>query len=563
MKKSIGLTANTSDFRPNLPQTKHLNYFMGTNPIYMANGGDVKAGIPNYPDVNVTRGFLPAALGFDNGGEADKDVVTKVYDFIFGYFKNVLGMDDETAKDETEEVIKDPEKVQEIITQIPIGKSPSFDDIETGKFEVMPPSTLTPKDTVTTTPTGPSFDDISTGKFEGMPPAELPTEIIPEVNNESVIDKPTGPSFDDISTGKFEGAPPSGISSITPDAQPPSDAVDVTGQSTKKWDLNNDGKVDYKDLFIAIQSGSQEAIDAIKEIISGAIEGWEKETIEPDLPKISPEQRERDEEDKQRGIETITPDKETKTDKGGIAELPKVSEEQIKRDKEDERTGLGVEEQNLLKKASTIAGGGDPDTPDDPTTKKDAPAWALPLMSAGFAMMASKSPNFLQALGEGGQEGIKTLTAQQEGKLEKEKSEAQIKKDLAWADYYTAGGASGKPTIITDSQGRKIYAVLDKKTNTWKPITTASGKPQYVVRSIPEIEKYLATIHGPAWIAMSVDDRQKLVEAEINKDLGIAITNVQSSTGTEDTGPGVFGKIWEGIQEGVTAKDGGIVSLRR
>ena len=265
MKKSIGLTANTSDFRPNLPQTKHLNYFMGTNPIYMANGGDVKAGIPNYPDVNVTRGFLPAALGFDNGGEADKDVVTKVYDFIFGYFKNVLGMDDETAKDETEEVIKDPEKVQEIITQIPIGISPSFDDIETGKFEGMPPSTLTPKDTVTTTPTAPSFDDISTGKFEGMPPAELPTEIIPEVNNESVIDKPTGPSFDDISTGKFEGAPPSGISSITPDAQPPSDAVDVTGQSTKKWDLNNDGKVDYKDLFIAIQSGSQEAIDAIKQ----------------------------------------------------------------------------------------------------------------------------------------------------------------------------------------------------------------------------------------------------------------------------------------------------------
>ena len=476
MKKSIGLTANTSDFRPNLPQTKHLNYFMGTNPIYMANGGDVKAGIPNYPDVNVTRGFLPAALGFDNGGEADKDVVTKVYDFIFGYFKNVLGMDDETAKDETEEVIKDPEKVQEIITQIPIGKSPSFDDIETGKFEGMPPSTLTPKDTVTTTPTGPSFDDISTGKFEGMPPAELPTEIIPEVNNESVIDKPTGPSFDDTSTGKFEGMPP--------------------------------GKTKEK--------------------------------------------------------EKITEDKETETDEGGITTLPEVSEEQKTREGEDEWTGIGPNEQKLYKQlaAERAKNTGQPDS-GGITDKKDVPAWALPMMSAGFAMMASKSPNFLQALGEGGQEGIKTLTAQQEGKLEKEKSEAQIKKDLAWADYYTAGGASGKPTIITDSQGRKIYAVLDKKTNTWKPITTASGKPQYVVRSIPEIEKYLATIHGPAWIAMSVDDRQKLVEAEINKDLGIAITNVQSSTGTEDTGPGVFGKIWEGIQEGVTAKDGGIVSLRR
>ena len=76
----------TSVFNPKL--YNYLSHFMGTNPIYMANGGDVKAGIPNYPDVNVTRGFLPAALGFDNGGEADKDVVTKVYDFIFGYFKN-------------------------------------------------------------------------------------------------------------------------------------------------------------------------------------------------------------------------------------------------------------------------------------------------------------------------------------------------------------------------------------------------------------------------------------------------------------------------------------------
>jgi len=95
MKKSIGLTANTSDFRPSLPQTRHLNYFMGTNPVYMAGGGDVKAGIPNYPDVNVTRGFLPAALGFVEGGEADKDTVTKIYDFIFGYFKNVFGLDDD------------------------------------------------------------------------------------------------------------------------------------------------------------------------------------------------------------------------------------------------------------------------------------------------------------------------------------------------------------------------------------------------------------------------------------------------------------------------------------
>jgi hypothetical protein len=36
--------------------------------------------------------------------------------------------------------------------------------------------------------------------------------------------------------------------------------------------------------------------------------------------------------------------------------------------------------------------------------KKDVPAWALPMMSAGFAMMASKSPYFMQALGEAGQD---------------------------------------------------------------------------------------------------------------------------------------------------------------
>ena len=539
---------------------------MGTNPIYMANGGDVKAGIPNYPDVNVTRGFLPAALGFDNGGEADKDVVTKVYDFIFGYFKNVLGMDDETAKDETEEVIKDPEKVQEIITQIPIGKSPSFDDIETGKFEGMPPSTLTPKDTVTTTPTGPSFDDISTGKFEGMPPAELPTEIIPEVNNESVIDKPTGPSFDDTSTGKFEGMPPGGIANIEPEKKDEG-GLDI-GWGALKGDLNGDGVVDAKDLEIARNTPG---LGWLVKIIEGIIAGTEDLRVPekvgvpgPSFDDISTGKFEGMPPGKTKEKEKITEDKETETDEGGITTLPEVSEEQKTREGEDEWTGIGPNEQKLYKQlaAERAKNTGQPDS-GGITDKKDVPAWALPMMSAGFAMMASKSPNFLQALGEGGQEGIKTLTAQQEGKLEKEKSEAQIKKDLAWADYYTAGGASGKPTIITDSQGRKIYAVLDKKTNTWKPITTASGKPQYVVRSIPEIEKYLATIHGPAWIAMSVDDRQKLVEAEINKDLGIAITNVQSSTGTEDTGPGVFGKIWEGIQEGVTAKDGGIVSLRR
>ena len=73
MKKGLGLQANISDFNTTLPQTKHLNFFMGTNPVGYANGGAVRRGVP-MSNMNVTQGFLPMALGFDNGGEADKTV---------------------------------------------------------------------------------------------------------------------------------------------------------------------------------------------------------------------------------------------------------------------------------------------------------------------------------------------------------------------------------------------------------------------------------------------------------------------------------------------------------
>ena len=186
MKKSIGLTANISEYRPNLPQTRHLNYFMGTTPVYMANGGDVRAGIPSYPDANVTRGFLPAALGFDNGGSADKDTVTKIYDFIFCYFKNVFGLDDEEAKEKTEETVQDPKKIEEIIKVYSPPSQEVFEREEAIKgLETPRRDTVTPIETVTTTPSDrqPGIEIANT-----MPPIIPPTEIIPEVNNESVID---------------------------------------------------------------------------------------------------------------------------------------------------------------------------------------------------------------------------------------------------------------------------------------------------------------------------------------------------------------------------------------
>ena len=69
MRKSIGLYADTRNFKTTLPQTKHLNFFMQTNPQGYANGGQVRSGIPQN-NMQVTSGFLPMALGFKEGGEA-------------------------------------------------------------------------------------------------------------------------------------------------------------------------------------------------------------------------------------------------------------------------------------------------------------------------------------------------------------------------------------------------------------------------------------------------------------------------------------------------------------
>ena len=162
MKKSIGLTANISEYRPNLPQTRHLNYFMGTNPVHMAGGGDVKAGIPNYPDVNVTRGFLPAALGFAPGGDAGQK--KSWFDAIITVIADMVGGEktDEKVISTAKRIIDHhPEKAKQIIKQ----------GIEQGKV-----------------------DPGLAKALEDKEDTELPTEIIPEVNNESVIDEPLVPS---------------------------------------------------------------------------------------------------------------------------------------------------------------------------------------------------------------------------------------------------------------------------------------------------------------------------------------------------------------------------------
>ena len=534
MKKSIGLTANISEYRPNLPQTRHLNYFMGTNPVHMAGGGDVKAGIPNYPDVNVTRGFLPAALGFDNGGEADKDTVTQIYDFIFGYFKNVLGLDDEKAKEETEETIKDPEKIEKIIKTYSPPSQELFDKEEEIKGLETPRTTTTPIETAKASPFKPPSQDVfeKEEEIKGIPTERTvqPDEGITGIPQE-VFDK------EELIKG-----------------------LETPRKEYKLADLNKDGVVDGKDLEIARNNPLYGWAIKIIEGIIGGFDDLKEDKISPLVPPISEEQKLRDKEEEIKGIETK---RQPDTTDGGIAKLPIVSEEQKLRDKEDKWTGLGVEEQKLLKKGAAIAGGGDPDIPDDPTTKKDVPAWALPLMSAGFAMMSSKSPYFLQALGEGGQEGIKTLTAQQEGKTAKEKTEAEIEQALATAAYYRGEGKQGAPKLV-EQNGLLFHMVQGKLVPIYMPdgTTQATALP-----SDQEAKEWLLKNHMQYQMAVQSED---LAEQQkwIDWYRGVRTQATQAAIAGTGGGEGwgisdFFGKVGAGIKEGITAKDGGIVSLRR
>ena len=524
MKKSIGLTADLSTFNTTLPQTRHLNYFMGTNPRRYANGGDVNQGIPNYPNPNVTSGFLPMALGFAPGGEVkEKDAVTKVYDFIFGYFKNVLGMDDNEAKKNTEETTQDPKKIQEIIQNYS-NRQPGIDIANNRQPQpVVPKQPLTPIDTVTTTPS------------DRQPQFNLPQPQITSPDNSGITQIPQK---------KFD------------------EEEDIKGLETPKkekkykWaDLNKDGVIDKKDLEIARNTpGLGWAIKLIEGIIGGfddSEEGETPEKIVPETPEIVPEKPK------------IVPEKEPIIKDGGITgsgrgtDLGGMLETQ--RRKADTLT---EEDQNTLKKGSQIAAG--EDTSGGITDKKDVPAWALPMMSAGFAMMASKSPYFLQALGEGGQKGLETYSGIKEAESKKELDKAQIAGLEARAAYDRGEGRNtNKPTIINDSEGRRVYAIFDREKNQYVPIESASGGPQYAVRSMIEIDEYLSGIHLN-WSSMTEIEKQELRDAQIALDMGIAKTNVTSSVTEEKNEPGFLGKIIKGVKEGVTtAKDGGIVSLRR
>ena len=604
MKKSIGLTADISSFNTTLPQTRHLNYFMGTNPRRYASGGDVSQGIPKYPNPNVTSGFLPMALGFDNGGDTSekKSIFRAIISIIAKQFKK-LESDEDVIATATDIVNNQPALAKQLLTQdeaykvdIPPNAQPPTDGLN-----LTIPAGLTPKDTVTSskqlltqdeaykiTPPGgyygaPSASSQATpgigpnlntiqGLSTGAPvtPKDTVTMPLPKISDEQQLrefedsQKPMGPIP--------QITPPSdgGITTIDPEKSEPKELP----LYLKPFDLNGDGEVNIEDYNIAKETGSK-YLDAIAKFL-GIIVDKGSDALglnEDNLPKISPEQEKRDEEDRQQSppviespiVETPVQPPVTDTDKGGITTIDPI---QRKRDIEDKQIGITSQEQKLYKLLAEERAKekGEPDS-GEIKDKKDVPSWALPMMSAGFAMMASKSPYFMQALGEAGQAGVETYSGIKEAESKKELDKAQIEGLKARAAYDRGEGRNtNKPTIINDAKGRRVYAIFDREKNQYVPIESADGGPQYAVRSMAEIDEYLSNIHLN-WQNLSEVEKQALRDAQVALDMGVAKTNVSSSSDDKSDDGNIF---WDGtkwvvrkIGEKMGLKDGGIVSLRR
>jgi len=558
MKKSIGLTADVSTFNTTLPQTRHLNYFMNTNPRGFAKGGDVKAGIPNYPNPNVTSGFLPMALGFAPGGEVkEKDAVTKVYDFVLGYFKNVLGMDDDEAKEKTEETINNSteEEIENIVQKIPSGPSQEvFDREEEIKGLETPRKPVTPIETVTTTPS------------DRQPGLDVPLQPLVPSDRQPGLDVPLQPLV------PSDRQPGIGIAN---EMQPNDGITQIEPESKNRFDVNGDGVVNFKDLFEAIRLGmGTKFIEELRQFIEG-FKGEEEpdkdKKIVPDSPeKIIPEgpnidkEREIKESEEQEDKKEIKPELKIKPqpDSGGITgsgrgtDLGGLLETQ--RRKSDAFT---KEDQKTLKIASDIEAGGDGGI-ETLKNKKDVPAWALPMMSAGFAMMASKSPYFMQALGEAGQAGVESYTAQKTA--EEDRLDRESKRDLekAQAAYYKGEGKQSAGTMkIIDG----VYHRYNTTTGTFDKVYLEDGKtPAKVTIGRQDAIDYLMN-KDPLWNSYDYDTKEQKIKEYVDMING---TYEQIIKKKETEGDGTFNildlpkNIFKFI-EGFTAKDGGIVSLRR
>jgi hypothetical protein len=505
---------------------------MNTNPRGFAKGGDVKAGIPNYPNPNVTSGFLPMALGFAPGGEVKEEdsYWSKLYKAAVKVVAGYLGKDedDEKVQETAKKFIgtEEGKKIAEQIIQSEQGASSGAPQDTGTPIPVMPsdrqpqfnlPQPVTPTDTVTTTPSDrqPQFN---------LPPSSVPLpKISTEQRQRDFEDKQKAP----------DTVP--GITSIIPSDRQPGIGIanemkpEIKPEKAGMFDLNEDGVVDMKDLDFAIENGLGWAIPALKKIL-GIVEDWNPDEPEKDTPeKIIPKGPDVDKEteikesEEQEDKKEIKPELKIKPkpDEDGIAGIPPKGAVDV-----TGKPTLTKEEQNTLKKGADIAAGGVGDIKD----KKDIPSWALPMMSAGFAMMASKNPNFLGALGEAGQAGVESYSAQKQAEEDKLDKEAEREYKKSMASYYE--GREQKPDIkILTVDGRGVYHKWDSKTQNYVSL----GK--IAVPSDAEISTELETLYGAdRWSLLTFDEKQKLITQKRNQYLGIASDNVTSGNEAAEGG---------------------------
>ena len=492
MRKSIGLYADTKNFKTTLPQTKHLNFFMQTNPQGYANGGQVRSGIPQN-NMQVTSGFLPMALGFQEGGEAFSfgEIYSAIVKVVAGY----LGKsEDDPQVIEESNKIAGTEEGQELAKKILTGQ------------------------TVGPAGSGMTEAPLPTQTFEGSTQAEPPfgaVDVTPDPTLPKVPTQQQQRDFEDEQKPSDFVPPPKQVGPINPIPQEKFDEEEgIRGIPTERR-----GGFNFEDFF--------------KELFK------DKEATPP-LPKVTEEQKKRDAEDEQKGMPKA---KDAQPPKGAVDTKP---EQVAPKKKDDKGVGslVGPVGSGIIPKVSKEDAAG---TSDDIAKltgnegKKEIPEWALPLASAGFAMMASKSPYFLQALGEAGQAGIATLQEQRGKKAAQRKTDAEIEALEARAAFDRGEGRTGKssPTIITNDKGQRVYATFDASTNTFKPILKADGSPAIAVRSRQEIEEYLAGIYTN-WPVMDATEKKRLVDEELAKDLGIANTNIASANQAAEEGGSDF-----------------------
>ena len=433
MKKSIGLYADTRNFKTTLPQTKHLNFFMQTNPQGYANGGQVRPGIPQ-SNMQVTSGFLPMALGFQEGGEAYS--FAEIYGAIVKVVAGYLGKSENDAQvqDEANKVAQTPEG-QELAKKL-LDQARGT-DVE-AEIKAQEGALNVPTQTFEGSTQEPPF-----GSVDVTPDATLPK--VPSQQQQRDFEDEQSPSDFVPSVGPINPIPQQkfdeeeGIRGIPTERKT---FIDKLLEGLKKADdyLEDAAEGDKKPL----PSSDIDREREIKALEKSQIEGTQKTddggitSITPSGPDVDKEREVKESENQIIPKKKPKPDDEISTGTGrgeGALEYARRKTDLSKKEAEEVSTDLA----NLTGNKG----------------KKDIPEWALPLASAGFAMMASKSPYFLQALGEAGQAGIATLSAQREAEEAKLDKAAERKYRNAMADFYEQGGSQSKGGL--QAIGGKLY----------------------------------------------------------------------------------------------------------